>query len=349
MFPTRRENDDAGSRALAGEVAALAQARRPLPSGLRALAEEAPPRTAKALTRLAEEVEAGRSFEEALAAPGVGLPESAVALLEAGRRSGDVVSPMAGVLGEASLGADLRRRIRIGLIYPAILLSAGLLLMAALCGLILGKVRDVFLDFGISLPWISMQILELGGRLSEGGVWVLAAAPGVALLLAVMVRLLLTPEERRRMQLAVPVIGPVGRYAAAASLCRVLAGLIEARLPLPEALRLAGPAADDPLIAAACDRAAGRVEAGAELGTVAADELFPRGFGEFASWAQRSGDPAEAMRLAGAIFEARARTQASHAVAFLKMLALVAIAWWVLIAAVVVLVPSLQIISALSG
>lgn len=349
MFPRRHRSHDAGSTALAGEVAALTRAGRALPSGLRALAEEAPPRTARSLTRLAEEVEAGRSLEEALAEPAVGLPGHIVALLEAGRRGGDVVSPLAGVLGEASLSTDLRRRIQVGLVYPAVLLGSGLLLMAALCGFILGKVHEVFRDFGISLPWISAQILAMGARLAGDGAWFLLALPGIAVLTALMVRLLLTPEERRRVLLAVPVIGPVGRYAAAASLCRVLAALLDAHLPLPEALRLAGPAAGDPLLNAACERAAGRVEAGVDLSAVAADELFPRGFGAFAAWAQRSGDPADALRLAAAIFEARARTQASHAVAFLKVLALVAISWWVLIAVVVVLVPSLQLISALSA
>ncbi|GIW86582.1 MAG: type II secretion system protein GspF [Isosphaeraceae bacterium] len=334
---------------LADSVVSLMGSEQVLPSGLRALAEESRPGIARSLVRLAELVEMGRPLEEALRAPGVGLPDSVVALLEAGLRGGDPIRLLDGVFGEASLGAELRRRIQVELVYPTIVLGTGLVVMGTLIGPILGKLRGVFLDFGMNLPWASAMILGLSHRFSEPGAGVVWMLLGVVILVVVLIRLLLTAEERRWLMLSMPIVGRVGRHVAAASLCRVLAVLLEARLPLPEAVRLAGPATEDPFLAKACERAAARIEAGEDWSAVVCEGLFPPGFRGFVAWAQGSGDLVRSLRLAGAVFEARARAEARHAMAILKLLAVSAVIWWVLLVAVGFLLPCLELLRGLSA
>ena len=285
------------SAAIAHQVATLEAARLPLPSGLRALADEAPnARLARSLRSLADDIENGRSLDDALGRAQSGLAQVGPrALLEAGRRTHQSVPLLARTMGDAGLSADLRRRIRLGLVYPALLTGLAVALMLALLGMILSGFYNVFADFGVSLNWLSAELLGLGHRLSEINPWYFLSVPAAVLILVLMHRFLFTPAERRRLALSLPIFGPVGRYALLADFCRILSDLLDARLPLPEAITLAGEATDDPLLADACQTAAEKVAAGDELDSIlAADPLFPAGFATFLSWARKVPEPSQA-------------------------------------------------------
>lgn len=328
------------------QIGALDHAGLLTPEALRALAEDTDDRRlAAAFRRLADDLEAGTPLAEAIQAPELGFPEYLQALLEAGSHSRNLMTTLTQTLGDFSLGSELRRGLWVGLMYPLVVLALAILLLAALCAFLLGGMHSVFADFGIDLNWFSAQCLHMAQALSENGLWTLPSIAVLCTLLALLVRLVFTAAERRALLLRIPLIGPIFRYAALSDFSRVLAALLQAKLPMPRALPLAARAAEDSWLTATCQELTAKIESGQSLADALEDQPpFPRGFGTFLQWGETIQSPGQALRLAAGIFEERARMQARLTASFVKLLVLVLIIWWATIIIFIVFVPMLQML-----
>jgi type II secretory pathway component PulF len=334
-------------------VGGLAASGMPLPSGLRALAAEVGVGPlGRTLESLAEDVEAGRTIEEALADRGDALPPHLAGLIAAGSRSGRLADRLVEFLAYYRVGDAIRRTLWLALFYPALLIVLALGSFTMLASLLSGGMSETLEDFNgyISLPWITQALLDLSRPVATAGVWVLLGPLLVGLLTWGLVRALFRPSERRRLVLAVPLIGPVYRLTALAEFCRALAILVEAELPMPEALRLSARSARDASLEPPCARAAEEVAAGRPLAdALAGSPAFPDGLPRFLRWAEGGRSLPESLRLAAGIFEARARGQAEFAAAFLAALAVASVLWWVAVVMIALVWPMLNLITLFSG
>jgi type II secretory pathway component PulF len=129
--------------------------------------------------------------------------------------------------------------------------------------------------------------------------------------------------------------------------------LLEAETPLPEAFELAGRGVGDADVAEACDRMARAVSVGQPLSTAfLLWDSIPAGLGQLFRWSQGHRSLPEALRLAGDMFEARARTQSVFAANVLNTFLALFILWWVGFAVATLYLPltsMLRVLSALSG
>ena len=101
--------------------------------GLRALAAElGHGRVARAVRRIAAALDAGATIEDALDAEGTRFPPHVRGLILAGARSGRLGEVLEDFVDLERYRIELRRRIRLILAYPALLVA----IMAALCVLL---------------------------------------------------------------------------------------------------------------------------------------------------------------------------------------------------------------------
>ncbi len=157
-------------------------------------------------------------------------------------------------------------------------------------------------------------------------------------------------HEGRRFLRALPLFGPLTRWTSLAEFCRVLAKLIEADVPLPEAVAMAGRSTRDAVLARACELAADDLSEGQLLGEVlAAHEILPVGFDRFLSWAEGYRSLSESLSLASEMFETRARSQADLLVSFLASMVLVLVLWGIAVALVCMVWPMMTLLNFLSG
>jgi type II secretory pathway component PulF len=270
-------------RAVSGEEFALfnaelgAACRRgvPLPGALRALSRGLGRRKFQgAIEECARSLEAGQDLATALRRRPEVFPPGYVALVEAGLQSGNLAGTLLLFSGEARLGARVRHQLLAGLVYPLAILflaSGALSFFAAyLLPEVQGFVSELHMMGERALSFALVQALRP----------VLLAAPALLLLLlgglALAGKLLMSTAHGARrlgaLQLGLPFFGRFFRAVALARLSRTLANALAARVPVPEALGLAGLATANAALQEAAEAAAALVREGQPLSAALAKQ-----------------------------------------------------------------------------
>jgi type II secretory pathway component PulF len=335
---------------LTRQLAGLTGSGRALPGGLRALAEEMENRSIRrVLSTLADEVEQGRPLDEALDHLGSRVPDSLRGIIRAAGRSGKVAE----ILGESArlqqLGIELRRRLWTSLAYPMVLLAFFLLIFYFVAFYVIADFENIYADFGVNLPWTTIVLIRAARFAREFGLAVGGAL--LAIGLGVLVANWASGGRLGRPLVSrLPVLGAVWKSTAMAEFCHLLSLLMEAGVPLAEALPMAGGATRDPDLAWGGRAAAAGVVAGELLPrAVARAGVFPNGFARLIDWAEGGGSLPGALRVAGALFEARARPQARAAGAVFTVIVVMMVLFGVGFMIAALYMPLIQLISELSG
>ncbi len=289
-----------------GQIAALTKSGMSLAPGLRALAAESGRGPSSRLFRkMADRIERGDTFAEAVAAVGRRLPRHIRVLFTAGAKNEQLAKALDELVDLDRNRLELRRQTWLVMAYPAFLLTALAALFTFIGGLVVPHFEKIFLDFEIELPAMTEGIIALSGRTTFVLVglllavaalfWILWMAPGPPLL--------------RRLQKAVPFVGPLRRWGGFVRFTRLMAILLEGQVPLPEALRITASAVGDPDLSAGCKRIAAHVEGGGSLlEGLAMARVFPPTIIPLIGWGQHNGTLPEAFRTATEVFEGRAET-----------------------------------------
>ena len=339
------------------ELQTLTRAGLPLPAGLRAAAaelESAPLRAA--LLGLARHLDLGLGLDAALLAVANRFPAHLQALVAAGSRTGRLGDVLAEVVQGSNLGHELRRRLWTALAYPLAVLLVILGLTGFICRISSQtgeRFAAIFKDFGINVPFSVTMIFGLTNFFATNDLWFLLGAIVVGLASWIVWGVLVSPVARRRFTESLPLVGPMARFVALAEFCHLAALLIESRMPLPEAVRLAGASVGDPALAADVERVAAAVALGEPLSTsLQAWPRLPAGLGQLLAWGEGQQDLAGSLRFAGDMFESRAEAQGTFARQVLGASLLLLIVWWIGFAIASIYLPitqSIQLLSKLSG
>ncbi len=134
------------------------------------------------------------------------------------------------------------RRLRNALVYPIVVCCLALAVVSVLIGFVLPAFADLFSDFGATMPLPTRLLLAVGDfcRLHVPAIFGSAAVLGVAMVLAARTR---GGRERwQRLQLRLPLLGQLVRYAMVERYLRALAALARAGVPPATMLRTAAAA-----------------------------------------------------------------------------------------------------------
>lgn len=243
-------------------LAAAARLGLPLPAALRALAlESARPAFCCKVESLAARVEQGQTLSEALTAEPAGFPAWYAHAVRAGERSG-TLAPVLRLAGDhLHLLHALRRKTRELLVYPLVLVVALVLILSGYAVVGQGLAESIAMLDG-KLPLTTTILLRLGVLAFP----VLLGGVALVLMLLPLARWLMG-RRWDRMLLRLPVVGLLVRSAIAARFCHLLPLLLDAGLPMPEALRLSAPALGNRLAEEAVVELADSVSAGGSLST----------------------------------------------------------------------------------
>lgn len=337
----------------------------PLPAALRLLSDDLPNRRQRAALRsLSERLARGELLEDLLPQYRSGLPTALGELAAAG--AGRDRLPM--VLGEyvqrLQQTIEVRRLAWLALVYPGILLFLALgvsILFAWWVGpeleVAYGELNDLRTRFGTP-PTV---VEDAAGPIGHFGLQLLAglrvllspAAAGCVLAALAIVGVSRIIGGRRLwgfVVYGVPLIGPLFRFARLSQFCHLCALLIDCRLPLPRALRVAGAAVDCPPVAAGTEALAAGIEAGKTATDVARTSVFvPEDLIPLMRWIDRPDELAGMLRATGEIFAARVRLQAAKLAMVLQPLVLLAIFFFFGLLVVILYTPFFSTLKLLSN
>lgn len=203
----------------------------PLPVALRACAEESSSFGAAAeLRRLSQLIESGVSLEEALRSTSTRLKEISELIL-AGIQSGKLPWVLEAYIMTQRQNRDIWRRFWLSILYPLIVLVASVLLFMAILVIPVQMFKDIFLDFGIELPSMTMVLIACSDHFTM--LWPFY----VGLAIAVIALLLFSPWiPLLRFWRYIPIVRTAALQAGLAEFCSLLAVLVDAGAPLHKAL-----------------------------------------------------------------------------------------------------------------
>lgn len=331
---------------LSALAAGLAASGLPLDAGLKAAAMEAPSRRlSRALLSVSRHLGAGLPLDEALAAQGERWPLHVRGLVLAGLHSGRMATVLEEFVAIERHAAQLRRRVVLTLAYPAILTSILLAAFAFFAVAVFPALANVLDDFDVGLP----PTTQIAVGFSANGMYVLLGNVAVVLGAWLLIWLASDVPELSSMLKAFPLLGPIARWAALSRFARMLALLLEGRLPLAESLRMAGDGARDADLASACRKAAGAIENGCSLEeSLSTHAAFPRSLSPIVAWGRQAAALPEALNTAADMFEARLQSQLGLLRTAVPALTFLAVLWGALFLVAAVALPMVSLIERLT-
>lgn len=333
------------------QLADLLRAGVPLLRGLRLLAaKRSAPALARVWGQVADAVASGSDLAEAMNGANATLGAEGrrplfapihVAMVRAGEKGGFIEEVLAR-LGRLILAqADLRARVIGSLIYPAILVVAGVLVLGVIFGVFIPMFRANYdrMPLGLltrTVLGMSTLVREYGwlcvavGVLGGAGLWRLASRPAVRARLA---------EARLRL----PVIGPLARSLAAARFCRILGTMLANGIPLLAAMQIARDASGDPLMERAVDDATEAVRAGQPLapplGAAAGGRVFEEDVIEMIAVGEQANNLDQVLLTVADTLEARVDRLLGAAVKLIEPAMLVVLAAVIALVAMALILP----------
>ncbi|RUL88074.1 type II secretion system F family protein [Tautonia sociabilis] len=298
--------------ALNEEIAALVRAGGPLERGLIGARGDLKGRLGRVAGTIGRRMEqTGCSLEEALEAEGESIPELYRAVVAAGIRAGRLPAALEGMTTFARRLADLRTTIGLALIYPALVALLAYGLIVAMVVLLAPRIASAYDALGVPAG--------IASRLARAGEWAWAWGPAGLIVLILAAAAWVRSGRASALGGLSPTLGwmpgtrTLLRLSRSGLLAELLALLVENRVPLPDALRLAARAVGDDRLREAVARAAEATSRGEDLRSALAPESSP-GLPPLLRWLVVSGashrDLPGALRLAARTYHERALLQA---------------------------------------
>jgi type IV pilus assembly protein PilC len=223
------------------QLSAFVRAGIPLIESLDVIEEETDDKVLReVLVGVRDSLTTGETFSDALRPYESLFPKFYVDMVRAAELTGSLDEVLAELAGYIKRDLEARNKIKSALVYPSIVLVMAVATVVILSTFVLPKFKTFFEGFNASLPLPTRILISFTDFVSNYWVFLVIA---LALLVAIPMALVRTTSGRRwkdRFVLRMPVIGPVVIFAIIERFCRLLATMMHAGVPLPEAMGVLG-------------------------------------------------------------------------------------------------------------
>jgi general secretion pathway protein F/type IV pilus assembly protein PilC len=269
----------------------------------------------------------------------------AVSVVRAGGEGGFLEEALDRIAEFTEQQQDLKGRVLGAVTYPLFLMSVGVIVLTALLVWIVPKFAPLFerMRSQGNLPWLTDALLSLSDFLSKFW-WAIALA--AAVIGTFIYFRLATPEGRiwaDRVKLRVPLAGKIFLSFAVARFCRVLGTLLKNGVPILRSLEISSSAAGNRILSGAIQKASENITAGQSLAApLRSCQQFPPAVVEMIAVAEEANALDTVLVEIADGLDRRTWRQLDLMVRLLEPLMLLLIAGVVLVMAIALLVPVLQ-------
>ena len=221
------------------QLSTLQDAGLPILRSLRILYSQQKPGVLKnALSDIIDDVEAGATLSEAMAKHPKCFTRLYVNIVRAGEAGGVLDRILLRLADFMEKSLALKRRVIGAMIYPAVVITVAVGIVAAIMMFIIPKFETIFADFGSKLPPLTESLIAVsrGVRLYWYLIPTIPALVWLALKLARM-----SPAGRYWLdwgKLNVPIVGKIVNRSAVSRFTRTLGTLVASGVPILDALRI---------------------------------------------------------------------------------------------------------------
>lgn len=263
------------------QLASLTKAGIVLDEGLAQLGRDVDsPRLRRWITEVVADLRSGVTIDQAIARRQEGLPLLYGRVIQAGVQTGELPGVLLNLNQHLRLVGETRRILWETASYPVLVLFLAFTVMSGFLVFVVPKMKEVFADFGVSLPGLTLVMIWLSDH------YLLAVLVGVLFLagLGFLIHSLKFFEGgaafREQLSLALPLFGRIKRASLIARFLRAVSTSLGSGLPLPQAMRLAAESTGHRALILDAERLAQEVEKGQSIFSVnQSARLIPPLFG----------------------------------------------------------------------
>ncbi|PSJ47763.1 MSHA biogenesis protein MshG [Zobellella endophytica] len=304
----------------------------------------------EALTEVGQALNQGQTLANALAAHPHIFNSLFVSLVEVGESTGQLEQAFLQLAHYYQLELDTRRRVKAAIRYPLFVCLAMIAAMTVLNLYVIPAFSGIFARMGTELPWTTRFLLGTSHFFVNYIGHLLVA---LALAAVLLWRYIATPAGRyrwHRLQLRIPIVGPLVKRILLARFCRSFAMMLAAGVPITRVLTLAGSATDNAFLTRAILGMGEGLASGSSLSAVAARSgVFTPLILQMFRVGEETGRVDEMVMEAGRFYEEEVDYDIANLTARIEPILIVAISIMVLILALGIFTPMWDMVNVAQG
>lgn len=230
----------------------------------------------RVLAEMADSLRAGETFSGAAAMHPEAFPPYYLGILESAELTGNIDVVLEQLADYIERDIDARRKISSSMMYPGVVLCVAIIAIIVIVGFVLPRFKTFFTSLHAKLPLPTRMLINLANFVVKDW-YVIVGVVGIIGLLVVLATV--TPrgrELRDSFLLRLPILGDLISTAVLERFCRILASMVTAGVPLPDALKVTSDATSNTVFRSGMVQARGAMLRGEGLAVpLAATGLFP--------------------------------------------------------------------------
>jgi type II secretory pathway component PulF len=242
------------------ELSTLLSAGIPLLDALETINRQHSGQLGRTVLLLRDRVAAGASLAEAMADHPEMFDSLCTSIVEVGENAGTLEESLCRLVAYRRASAGLKNRVASALMYPMIVLAAGVAVSLFLMTYVVPNLLNTLSASGKDLP-MATRVVKSASELILNWWWLLLMASGAgAAGITALLRSRKGAMAWHRLQLKVPVLGDLVRKQSIARMSMVLATLLRSGLTFVHAIRIVAPTLRNRVIRqalATCEQAVG--------------------------------------------------------------------------------------------
>jgi len=222
------------------QLARLVKSGVPIVSVLTILAEQSSNQALRnILENVRNQVREGHPFSSSLAVYPHVFSAFDIAMIQAGESTGHLEISLVRIGDYREAAEELSSKLRTALVYPAFILSVGIVTVCFMLGYVIPKFSKFFTDLGQDLPGITRFLIHLSQGIQAGWIWILL---GSAVTVFLIKKYLQSHREKwHEFLLQCPKAGKIILMSEIARFSRALELLLHSHITLLNALKIALP------------------------------------------------------------------------------------------------------------
>ncbi|MGA0332926.1 MAG: type II secretion system F family protein [Kiritimatiellia bacterium] len=265
--------------ALTRQLATLVNAGLPLVRGLQVLGrQEKNPLLKRSLSEMSDAIESGSNFAEALVQHPKIFDKLYVNMVKAGEVGGVLDKVLLSLAEFMEKVQKIKNKVKGAMIYPIVVLSLAVGILAFLMIFIIPKFQKIFEDImqGKPLPWLTRQVVVF----SENFVVIGPILIVVAIMLSIVLKFAKKTKKGAYAidwtKLHTPLFGPLFMKSAIGRFTRTLGELMDSGVPVLQALTIVGETSGNAVVENAVHEVHDAVKEGENIApTLESTHIFP--------------------------------------------------------------------------
>lgn len=198
-----------------------------------------------ALQDIIELLRGGATFSAAAARHDECFPAFYLGILRSAEVTGNLDIALDNLADYLDRDIDVRQKVKSALVYPCVVMVMAVIVVIVLTVFVLPRFETFFNNFHAKLPLATRMLLAVAHFAGHWGWLVLTVIVIVVGGIGLYFRTERGRASRDRLVLQLPVAGDLVRHSIVERFCRILASMLNAGVPVPEALAVTGDATNN--------------------------------------------------------------------------------------------------------